>query len=111
MLGVQGGLVNHVWSVAGDDDRDDISNTFVQPFASYTWPSAWTASITSESNYNWEIEKWSVPVNLGLSKLVKFGRLPVNLQGGVGYWAESPDGGPEDLRFRLTATLVLPKSR
>ncbi|MGD2172077.1 MAG: transporter [Gammaproteobacteria bacterium] len=106
-----GGLVNHVWSVAGDDDRDDISNTFVQPFASYTWPSAWTASIQSESNYNWETEKWSVPVNLGLSKLVRFGKLPVSLQGGVGYWAESPDGGPEDLRFRLAATLVLPKSR
>jgi hypothetical protein len=26
-----GGLANHVWSVAGDDDRSDISNTFLQP--------------------------------------------------------------------------------
>jgi hypothetical protein len=105
-----GGLANHVWSFAGDDDRDDISNTFVQPFAAYTWPSAWTASVQSESNYNWETENWSVPVNLALSKLVRFGQLPVNLQGGVGYWAESPDGGPEDLRFRLQMTLVLPKT-
>ena len=106
-----GGLANHVWSFAGDDDRDDISNTFIQPFAAYTWPSAWTASVQSESNYNWKTEKWSVPVNLALSKLVMIGKLPVSLQGGVGYWAESPRGGPEDLRFRLAAVLVLPKPR
>jgi len=34
----------------------------------------------------------------------------VSLQGGVGYWAESPDSGPEGLRFRLQATNVLPAS-
>jgi hypothetical protein len=27
-----GALVNHVWSVAGDDDRNDLSSTFLQPF-------------------------------------------------------------------------------
>lgn len=105
-----GMLANHVWSFAGDDDRDDISNSFMQPFVAYTWPSAWTASLQSETTYNWQSEQWSVPVNLSLSKLVKFGKLPVSLQGGVGYWAESPDSGPEGLRFRLQANIVLPKS-
>ena len=105
-----GMLANHVWSFAGDDDRDDISNSFMQPFVAYTWPSAWTASLQSETTYNWQSEQWSVPVNLALSKLVKFGKLPVSLQGGVGYWAESPDNGPEGVRFRLQANIVLPKS-
>jgi hypothetical protein len=104
-----GMLANHVWSFAGDDDRDDISNSFMQPFVAYTWPSAWTASLQSETTYNWQSEQWSVPVNLALSKLVKFGKLPVSLQAGVGYWAESPDNGPEGLRFRLQANIVLPK--
>ena len=27
-----GALVNHIWSVAGDEDRADISSTFLQPF-------------------------------------------------------------------------------
>jgi hypothetical protein len=27
-----GVLANHVWSYAGDNDRQDISNTFLQPF-------------------------------------------------------------------------------
>ena len=64
----------------------------------------------SESSFNWETEQWSVPVNLSASKLVRFGKLPVSLQGGVGYWAESPDSGLEGFRFRLQANFVLPKS-
>jgi len=31
-----GMLANLVWSFAGDDDRPDISNTFMQPFVAYT---------------------------------------------------------------------------
>jgi len=104
-----GMLANHIWSFAGDDGRPDINNTFVQPFAAYTWPSAWTASLQTETSYNWETEQWSVPVNAALSKLVMFGKLPVSLQGGVGYWFESPDNGPEGLRFRLQANIVLPR--
>ena len=105
-----GMLANHVWSYAGDSDRPDISNTFLQPFAAYTWPSAWTVSVQSESIYNWKTEKWSVPVNAAVSKLVRWGKLPVSLQAGVGYWVESPDAGPEGFRFRLQANFVLPKA-
>jgi hypothetical protein len=104
-----GFLANHVWSYAGDSDRPDISSTFVQPFAAYTWPTAWTISVQSESNYNWKTENWSVPINVGVSKLVKLGKLPVSLQAGVGYWAESPESGPEGFRFRFQVTFVLPK--
>jgi hypothetical protein len=104
-----GGLANHIWSFAGDSDRPYINNTFVQPFAAYTWPSAWTVSVQSESTYNWRTEHWSIPVNAAVSKLVRLGKLPVSLQAGVGYWAESPENGPEGFRFRLQATLVLPK--
>lgn len=104
-----GVLANHVWSFAGDSDRPDVNNTFLQPFAAYTWPNAWTASLQTETSYNWETEKWSIPVNFALSRLVMIGPLPVSLQGGVGYWLESPDTGPEGVRFRLQANIVLPR--
>lgn len=104
-----GGLANHIWSVAGDSDRSDISSTFIQPFVAYTWPSAWTFSVQSESTYNWKTEKWSIPINVSGAKLVKFGRLPVSLSAGVGYWLESPETGPEGIRYRLQANFVLPK--
>jgi len=105
-----GVLANHLWSVAGDDERQDISNTFFQPFAAYTWPSAWTVSAQSESTYNWKAEQWSVPVNVSISRLVRIGQLPVSLLGSVGYWFESADTSPEGFRFRLQANIVLPKS-
>ena len=104
-----GFLANHVWSYAGDSDRPDISSTFVQPFAAYTWPSAWTVSVQSESTFNWKTEKWSIPINAAVTKLVRWGKLPVSLQAGVGYWAESPESGPEGFRFRFQVTFVLPK--
>lgn len=35
-------LANHVWSFAGDDDREDVSATFLQPFLNYTTRTATT---------------------------------------------------------------------
>ena len=104
-----GGLANQVWSFAGDDGRPDISSAFIQPFAAYNTPTAWTFSVQSESTYNWKTERWSVPVNVAVAKLVRFGELPVSLQAGIGYWLESPPGGPEGMRYRLQVSLVLPK--
>ena len=44
-----GMLFNHIWDVAGDDKRADINNTFLQPFISYTTPTAWTYALQTES--------------------------------------------------------------
>jgi hypothetical protein len=104
-----GALANQLWSFAGDSDRPDISSAFVQPFVAYNTPTAWTFSMQSESTYNWKTERWSVPLNFSVAKLVVFGKLPVSLQAGIGYWLESPPSGPEGMRYRLQATLVLPK--
>ena len=104
-----GALGNHIWSYAGSDDRPDINNTFLQPFVAYTFPSAWTVALQSESTYNWETNKWAIPVNVGVSKLVWLGPLPVSLQLGAGYWLESPQSGPEGWRLRFQANFVLPK--
>lgn len=55
-----GALANHLWSCAGDDDRGDINTTFLQPFLSYTTPTAWTYALQSESFYDWEGRQWLV---------------------------------------------------
>jgi len=104
-----GALANHIWSFAGDDDREDVSSTFLQPFLSYTTPSAWTFTLNSESTYNWESEEWLVPVNAMVSKVVSIGSQLVSLGAGVRYWADSPDSGAEGLGFRLIVTLLFPK--
>lgn len=104
-----GGLANHIWSVAGDDDRADINATFVQPFVSYTTPEAWTYTLNSESTYDWERSDWAVPMNALVTKLVRLGKLPVSIGGGLRYWVERAEGGPEGFGFRFVITLLFPK--
>src|SRR5882724_3216319 len=102
-------LANHIWSVAGDDNRADISSTFLQPFVSYTTKDAWTFSLNTESSYDWKDKQWSVPINAQVSKLLKFGKQPVSIGAGVRYWAESPDSGPEGIGGRLIIAFLLPE--
>ena len=104
-----GALVNHIWSVAGDDDRADINSTFLQPFVSYTTPTAVSFTINSESTYDWESKQWAVPVNFTVAKVTKFGKRLVSVGGGVRYWATSTDTGPEGWGGRLFVTLLFPK--
>ena len=104
-----GGLANHIESFAGDDDRADVSASFLQPFVSYITPSQVTWALNLESTYDWESEQWSVPVNLGVTKLMRFGKQLVQVGGGVRYWLDSPDNGPEGWGLRLNFVLVYPK--
>jgi hypothetical protein len=105
----RGVLANHVWSVAGDDDRPDVNATFLQPFLTYTTPTQWTFGFNTESTYDWENEQWSVPVNASASRLVRIGTQLVSFGGGVRYWLDSPDRGAEGLGLRFTMTLLFPR--
>ncbi|MBN1142027.1 MAG: transporter [Deltaproteobacteria bacterium] len=104
-----GFLGNHIWSVAGDDDRADINATFLQPFVSYITKTKTTFGVNTESTYDWESEKWSVPVIAQVAQLAKIG--PQILQFSVAgkYWAEAPDNGPEKWGFRAQVTFLYPK--
>jgi hypothetical protein len=103
-----GFLANHIWSFAGDDDRADVSTTFMQPFASKTLPDSTTFSVGTESSYNWTAKKWVVPATFGVSRIFKFGKQPVQIGPAAKYYVSSPTGGPE-WGGRLTVTLLFPK--
>jgi hypothetical protein len=103
-----GALVNHIWSVAGDSNRPDVSSTFLQPFISYTTHNAWTFALNTESTYDWKNSQWSVPINVSVAKLVKFGKQPVSFQVGARYWAAAPDSGPNGWAIRASITFLFP---
>ena len=105
-----GALANQLWRVAGSSRVPDISQMYLQPFVSYTTPTHWTYALNTESTYDWEADQWSVPINLSAAKLMRFGRLPVQLSAGARYWANSPENqGPEDFGLRLQVTFLFPK--
>jgi hypothetical protein len=104
-----GALVNHIASFAGDDDRDDISATFLQPFLTYITKTKTTFALNTESTYDWKADEWSVPINFNVLQLLKIG--PQIIQVGVGarYWADSPDNGPSGWGARFQLTFLFPK--
>jgi len=104
-----GALGNHILSVAGDDNRQDVSATFLQPFLSYTTKSAFTFALNSESTYDWKAEHWQIPINFVATKVMKLGNQLISVGGGLRYWLESPDNGPEGWGIRLMFTLLFPK--
>jgi hypothetical protein len=104
-----GALANHIESVAGKDHRADISATFLQPFLSYITRTKTTIGLSTEATYDWEGETWSVPINVTVNQLLKIGRLPAQLGGGVRYWADSPAGGPASWGYRIQLTFLFPK--
>ncbi|MGR3659566.1 MAG: transporter [Paracoccaceae bacterium] len=103
-----GAMANHLVDIESNP-RTPTNATFMQPFVAYSTKNSWTYSLQSETLYDWERKNWSVPVNFTVSKLAILGKVPVNFQGGVGYWVQSPAGGPEGWRFRLQMQIVIPK--
>jgi hypothetical protein len=103
-----GALVNHIWSVAGDDHRDAVSSTFLQPFLAFTTRKQTTFTLNTESTYDWEHSQWTVPINLMVAQLVKIGKRPVQFQLGGKYYADGPNSAP-DWGIRFTVTLLFPK--
>jgi hypothetical protein len=103
-----GMLINHIWSVAGNGNRDDVSATFMQPFLTYTTKTFTTFGVNTETTYDWEHHQGTVPINWFAQQLLKIGKLPVAFQVGVRYYAEKPEGGP-DWGLRFATTLLFPK--
>ncbi len=103
-----GVLANHIWSFAGDHDREDMNLTFLQPFLAYTFPTATTITLNTESTYDWDEDQWTVPINLMAGQMVRIGKRPMNFQIGGRYYAEAAEDGPEwGLRFQIT--YLIPK--
>jgi len=104
-----GFLAHHLVSVAGDDDRADVSSTFVQPFFAYALQGGRTLSFNTESTYDHEIEEWSIPVNAKISQVAKVGGQMVQFGANLRYWVDGPDSAPEGPGLTLDVTFLFPK--
>jgi hypothetical protein len=111
-----GGLVNNVWSVSEDENRNNggkVNRLLVQPFVNYNFPSSPGRYLTSAPiiTADWEAEsgeKWLVPIGLGIGQITRFGNQPVNLQAAFYYNVERPDGAPK-YQVRLNLQFMFPK--
>ena len=100
-------LFNHIWSFAGEERRQSVNATFLQPFLAYVTKTKTTFGLNTESTYNWNDSQWTVPINLTVAQLLKVGRLPVQFTVGGRYYAEGPSGGAE-WGLRAVITFLFP---
>lgn len=104
-----GALANHIWAVEKKHGDEGINNSFLQPFLNYTTPSSITWALNSESNYDWNSDEYSIPINLSVSKLVTLNKQPISFGAGLRYWAHDNESSAKEFGARLTASFIFPK--
>jgi len=111
---VIGGLANQQWSYAGADNRRSVNAMLIQPFLNYNFKNG--AYITSGPiiTANWanhaDGQCWTVPVGGGVGKIVKIGKLPVNLSV-QGYYHIIHPTAAADWVLRTQITLLFPTKK
>jgi hypothetical protein len=108
---VYGVLVNNVWSLTSDQRGGSYSNFLIQPFVNYNFPDGTYVNSVPIITANWKAEsgqQWTVPLGLGVGKIFRLGKLPVNTQLGAYYNVVKPDEGA-NWQLRAQVQLMFPK--
>src|SRR5262249_24604265 len=78
-----GAVANNIWSYAGQDNRANVNQFLLQYFVTYNLPDTWYVTSSPIITANWNASsgnKWTVPFGAGFGKLIKLGKLPLNVQ-------------------------------
>lgn len=105
-----GALWNHIWSVDGANDRDDVNQMYLQPFANYNLGQglALGASMEASTNFEADDDQCTSYLLFLVSKVTLLGKRPVSFLAGGGPAVASPTGRP-DWRLRFAATFLFPR--
>lgn len=106
-LWTYGALVNHIWSVAGDDDRGDVSVSFLQPFVARNFPGGYALTLNTELTQDWEGDATSGWLNVVGSKVLTLGGQATQIA--VGPRIPYGNGNPADWGFRAVFVLLFPR--
>jgi hypothetical protein len=100
------------WSIGGEHGRPDTNQMNLQPIAAIFFGEGWSLGYSGNILADWTApseDVWTVPIGLALSKVVKFGRLPVKLQLAVQYMPVHPRISGQEWNVQVSITPVLPK--
>ena len=108
---VLGMLGYNIWDFAGDSDEKSVNTLLFQYFINYNLNNGWYLTSTPVITANWEEdsdERWTVPFGLGIGRLIKIHKQPVDCKLQTFYYAEKPKNGPDwSLQFQIK--LLFPK--
>jgi hypothetical protein len=100
-----GGLVNNVWSFAGQSRRPAVNQMLFQYFINYNLAKGYYITWQPTLTANWEVNnsgRWVVPVGGGVGRIMKIGFQPVNLTAQFyGNVVNPPGASPWGLRLQI----------
>jgi len=102
-------LMNQIWSVAGNKDRADVNQMYLQPFITHNWKSGAGLTVNSETTLNWEANTTNAYINIMAGGLIKFGNQLVQFQVGPRIQVAAPDGSKSPFGVRAALIFVFPK--
>jgi hypothetical protein len=109
--GTMGILGRQLWSFAGDDNRADVNQSLIEPFANYNLDNGWFLITDIIITANWEApsnQTWTVPIGGGIGRIYKIGKQAVNNRIEYYYNIEKPDSAP-DWSWSFTFQFLFPK--
>ncbi len=99
-------------SFAGDSNRPDVNQMNLQPIAGLFLPGGWSIGYSGNVLANWKSESsrnvWTVPIGIGIGKVVKLGPVSVKIGLGVQYMVQHPDNFGQQWNIQLGVTPVIP---
>lgn len=102
---VLGCLGYNIWDFAGEGGEESVSSFLFQYFINYNLGNGWYLTSTPVITANWKAdsdERWTVPFGLGIGRLIKIGKQPVDIKLQPFWYAEKPDNGPDwSLQFQV----------
>ena len=100
------------WSIGGEHGRPDTNQMNLQPIATIFFGEGWSIGYSGNILADWTAPSenvWTVPIGLGLAKVVKLGRLPVKIQLAVQYMPVHPRISGQEWNVQISITPVIPK--
>ena len=100
------------WSIGGEHGRPDTNQMNLQPIATIFFGEGWSIGYSGNILADWTApseDVWTVPVGLGLGKVVKLGRLPVKINLAVQYMPVHPRISGQEWNVQVQITPVIPK--
>ncbi|MGA3114109.1 MAG: transporter [Syntrophobacteraceae bacterium] len=109
---ILGAFVQNWTSFAGDSSRPSANQMNLQPIAAYFFGEGWSIGYSGNILANWTADShnvWTVPLGLGVNKVVKFGKLPIRVGIAGQYMPIHPDSFGQQWNIQLSFTPVIPK--
>jgi hypothetical protein len=100
------------WSIGGEHGRPDTNQMNLQPIATIFFGDGWSIGYSGNILADWTAPSediWTVPIGVGLGKVVKLGRLPVKIQLAVQYMPVHPRISGQEWNVQVQITPVIPK--